>query len=806
MSKTSLANPPYFSVAGREGPRVSLTCDSGAIVHLFVLEADVMRVLLLTGGAVTSAPSWAIAPGQSDIAEPGRDRMSVEGFSAPDFTLTETDSTITIETTRLRVEIARRGLLCTWWQSSGDGWRLIMRDRPTQAYNFGWWDDGVYHYLTRQEGERYFGLGERAGAMDRAGRRFRLTNLDPMGYDAAESDPLYKSIPYVLTVDNTGAAHGLFYDTTADPVFDFGHEHDNYHPHYRYVRAESGDLDYYVIAGPDAGEVTKRFTWLTGRPALQPRWAVGYSGSTMTYTDAPDAQNRMAEFIDGIRRHDIPCESFHLSSGYTSIGDKRFVFHWNRDKFPDVGAFVKSYADAGVELVPNIKPALLVSHPRYQELAEKGWFVCDSGGDPVVCQFWDEVGSYVDFTNPEASAWWRSQVTEQLLAHGIRSTWNDNNEYEIWDKRARIAGFGSERPAAGERPVQTLLMMRASRAAQIAYRPDERPYVVTRSGMAGMQRYAQTWSGDNFTAWKTIRYNQKMALGLALSGVSNTGHDIGGFAGPAPEPELLLRWVQAGIVMPRFSIHSWNTDRTVNEPWMYPEATQAIVAMMKLRRALQPMLHDLLWRHHMHYEPVSRPLWLNFPGDPKAWEDGDAHMLGADLLIAPAMDKGATSVSTYLPAGTWHDLRDDAAHAGGAVVDLAAPLTGLPPILVREGAGVFVDLAPAGFHQAAPQPGVLLYPPHAPGEAVWSAFDESGSSWTEAEPASLWQLRVVTTAERIAIAAQWTGATPPPANALRIVLPASEKRQIVLNDAPASMAEGDVLGVHRRFVDWQVTT
>jgi len=548
MPNASLACPPFFSVAGREGPRVTLTSTTGAVAHLFVLETDVMRVLLLADGTVTSAPTWAIAPGQADIAEPGRDRLSIDGFAAPEFTLSETADRITIATPRLRVEIARRGLLCTWSQASKDGWQVIMSDRPTQAYNFGWWDDAVYHYLARRPGERHFGLGERAGAMDRAGRRFRLTNLDPMGYDAAENDPLYKSIPYVLTVDSEGAAHGLFYDTTADPVFDFGQEHDNYHPHYRYVRAESGDLDYYVIAGPDARHVTQRFTWLTGRPALQPRWAVGYSGSTMTYTDAPDAQHRMGEFIAGIRRHDIPCESFHLSSGYTSIGDKRYVFHWNREKFPDVRAFVQSYADAGVELVPNIKPALLVSHPRYRELAENGWFVSDENGEPIVCQFWDEVGSYVDFTNPDAAAWWREQVTEQLLKHGIRSTWNDNNEYEIWDKRAEIAGFGSARPAAAERPVQTLLMMRASRAAQTAFRPNERPYVVTRSGTAGMQRYAQTWSGDNYTAWKTIRYNQKMALGLALSGVSNTGHDIGGFAGPAPEPELLLRWVQAGIL------------------------------------------------------------------------------------------------------------------------------------------------------------------------------------------------------------------------------------------------------------------
>jgi hypothetical protein len=131
------------------------------------------------------------------------------------------------------------------------------------------------------------------------------------------------------------------------------------------------------------------------------------------------------------------------------------------------------------------------------------------------------------------------------------------------------------------RPLQTLLMMAASHAARTEYAPGERPYLVSRSGAAGMQRYVQTWSGDNHTSWETLRCNTRMGLGLAMSGVSNTGHDLGGFSGPAPGPELLLRWVQCGIFLPHFSIHSWNDDQTVNEPWMHPDVTPQVRELIK---------------------------------------------------------------------------------------------------------------------------------------------------------------------------------------------------------------------------------
>lgn len=726
MRRATLSNPPRFTVAGEGQGRITLESDTGAVAHLFVLEQDMVRLLLLATGTVTSPPSWAIAPGQEDIAEPGRDRMDVSGFTCPAYRLHHDAEQLVLETDRIRLTARLHGLRCRWEQRDGDAWVPMAEDRPTHAYDFGWWDGKAHHYVARRPGERFYGLGDRTGDANRAGRSFRLTNLDPMGYDAETSDPQYKSIPYVLVADEAGRCHGAFYDTVADVAFDFGRELDNYHGFYRHMVADHGDVDLWMIAGPDPLAVTRRFTWLTGRPALMPRWSLGYSGSTMTYTDAPDAAAQMGGFLEKLAEHDIGCTSFHLSSGYTSIGDKRYVFHWNRDKFPDPQAFVKRYAHAGVELVPNIKPALLRSHPRYDEVAAAGYFVRDADGEPVEAQFWDEVGSYIDFTNPDAAAWWRAQVTSALLDQGIRSTWNDNNEYEVWDARARFAGFGTSVPAAAMRPVQPLLMMRASRRAQIEARPDERPYVVTRSGMAGLQRYAQTWTGDNRTEWKTLRYNARMALGLALSGVSNSGHDVGGFAGPAPDAELLVRWVQAGVLMPRFSIHSWNDDRTVNEPWMYPEVLPAIQAMLRLRQRLVPFFYDLLLRYHADYAPMVLPTWAVFPHDPHCWAESDEHLLGPNLLAAPVMEAGATARRLYLPAGAdWTHVWTGDVFTGGDWVTVAAPLDGPPPLFARVGSAMLVELAEGGWRPGPPRRGLCLFPPRT-GSFACDAFEDAG--------------------------------------------------------------------------------
>ncbi len=774
----SLARPPRFRLTEQAAGRLTLAADHGpAMVHIFVLEDDLLRVMVLANGGPDQPRSWAIAPGLEDLPAEGRDRFDLAGFTLPAFAVEAVeDDILTVETAAVRLRIDLAGLRLAWSVRCGEAWIEAARDRPTQAYNLGWWDEKVYHYLRREPGERYYGLGERSGDLDRAGRRLRLSNLDAMGYDARTGDPLYKHMPvYITARPEQGLAFGLLYDTAADCTFDFGQERDNYHGLYRAFVADHGDLDYYFIAGEDLPAVVRRLTWLTGRPALMPRWSLGYSGSTMAYTDAPDAQARMDEFLAGCAAHDVLCDSFHLSSGYTSIGATRNVFHWNRDKFPDPAGFARRYAEHGVRIVANIKPCLMEGNPLFAQAKGQGVLLSEADGQPHWTQFWDAPGVYVDFTHPKAAAWWGGQVTRALLEVGIDATWNDNNEFEVISPRALCHGFGDPRPARELKPVLTTLMLRASREAQIKHAPDVRPYLVTRAGGLGLQRYAQTWSGDNATAWETVRYNQRMGLGLSLSGVSNFGHDIGGFAGPAPDAELLVRWVQAGLFLPRFSIHSWNDDGTANEPWMHPQAAETISRLIKLRAKFAPYLYHLLWRCHAAYEPVLRPLFHDFPGDPLAWAESDDFLVGQDLLAAPVMEPGQAERTARLPAGAdWWDVWTGEVFAGGETVVRPAPWDH-PVLFARAGAIIPVNLAEQHFAQPADERGLLVFPPLGEGVVETFLFDDDGVSWPDRDAPSGWRVRMTAEPAQVSVVITGEGERAGEA-APTVIWPAGERR------------------------------
>ncbi len=636
----------------------------GHTLRVRCLEKNLFRVTLLRHDAWVMPRTWSIAWDASDVPFEGVDRDQLPGFSNPPLTVRATSESVRLahEDFAANVDLTSGTID---WHFQG---KSVLRERPTDAYGLGM--KTLWHAHELRPGVAFHGLGEATGPLDRRGRDFEMRNLDAMGYDAETGDPLYKHYPFLIQRDGEMAV-GLFYDNFATARFNLGREKDNYHGPYFSYRADGGDLDFYVMAGPSVAAVTKLFTRLTGRPRLTPAWALGFSGSTMTYTDAPDAQVQLGGFLDKIAETRLPCTSFHLSSGYTSIGKKRYVFHWNREKIPDPAGLVRSFSEKGIRLIPNIKPVLLTDHPRYQEATEKNLFI-NAAGVPEQSQFWDGLGSHLDFTNPATVAWWQENIREQLCSHGIEAVWNDNNEYQVWDLAARThTGF----PMKLLRPVQTMLMAKASLGAV--------DFAVSRSGMPGMQRYVQTWSGDNTTDWKTLRFNLCMALNLSLSGMSNIGHDVGGFAGPKPSAELFIRWIQHGIFYPRFVIHSWKPEG-VNEPWMFPEWLGHVRELFSLREKLQPYFRKLQLSAHHDFEPFLRPLLHEFPQDAIACKIEDQFMVGPALLVANVFDAGATTRRTYLPAGEWTDFWTKKTYTGERWIDFPVTLETWP-LLIKGG-------------------------------------------------------------------------------------------------------------------------
>lgn len=790
----SLKENYLFELKKQENNIITFQLDNPMVVaQVMVLEHDLIRVLMTKGEELEVENTWLVAPGMDDVPFEGRSRFDLSPFSLPAYQLASEGHTVSIETEMLKLSIDLDGFKATWFHKAAGGeLKQIAADRNTQAYNFdGSLGDGIFHYLQRSHDEQYFGLGEKSGDMDRYGKRYRMLSVDPMGYDAQHTDPLYKHIPFYITRNKqSDISFGIFYDNMAQSVFDMGNEMDNYHGWYRYYHSFAGDLDYYIIAGPEVKDVVKKYSWLTGKTIFSPKWSIGYSGSTMTYTDAPDAQEQLKRFIELCEEKDIICDSFQLSSGYTSIGDKRYVFNWNRDKFPDPKGFIDEYHQKGVQLCANIKPALLKSHPQFCDLEKQGIFIKNSSGEVEMVQFWDEVGAYIDFTNEKAIQWWKENVTAQLLEYGIDSTWNDNNEFEIWSSKAVSNGFGKELPFETMRSIQPLLMMKASYEAQKEYAPELRPYLISRSGSPGMQRYVQTWSGDNYTSWKSLKYNIKMGLGLSMSGIYNVGHDVGGFSGPAPDPELLVRWVQNGIFHPRFTIHSWNDDQTVNVPWMYEETTGVIRNLLKFRHRITPYLYTALYEAHENYEPIIRPTFYDFGQDKKTYEENDDFMLGESMLVASVVEEGKTERDVYLPIneGGWYNFHTTEWHEGGQLITVPAPMD-YNPLLIKAGSIIPInDTDPTFLSKGDAARGFLLYPHRENGSSSYRLFEDDGVSANYQQNHAMVHVSMESSAEKVEVKIEVKGAYKLPYNKIRFYLNGDDSRTILVNGKEATGA------------------
>jgi alpha-glucosidase len=607
--------------------------------------------------------------------------------------------------------------------------RAFATDDP--ELGMGWFTEpepaGVGHqpvrvYKRHLAPEHYFGCGERTGELDKTGSHQLFWNIDPPRGHTALQNNLYASIPFTMVLAE-GQAWGLFLDSTTRVEFDLGHEDSQF----AWFGAATGDLVYYVFCGPTPGDVLARYTDLTGHTPLPPLWALGYGQSRFSYETADEVR----EIARSFRERDIPCDTIYLD--IDSLDDYR-VFTWNPVGFSDPEGLLAELGEEGFHVVSIVDAGVKVdkTYPVYVEGLAGDFFCKTPAGDDYQNVVWPGICTFPDFTNPETRAWWGEQH-RPLVDAGVAGIWCDMNEPALFNPPNSTMPPDVVHPGGGKAQAHIQvhnaygsLMAQAAREGLLRLQPTRRPFVISRSGYAGIQRHALLWTGDNSSTWEHLTMSLSQLQNLGLSGVGWAGVDIGGYYGDATG-ELVARWTEFGVFQPFSRNHSEKETRR-QEPWVFGEPYESACRdMLKLRQRLLPYLYTLFEECHRTGAPILRPLFWSYPNDTTTYSMDDEFLCGDALLVAPVTRPGVEYRHVYLPAGSWFHLWTGTRIDGPAHVVAHAPL-GRPPVYVRANAAVPLLPEMNYVGQQSPDPlTVVLYPNDGAARATF--YEDAGDGY-----------------------------------------------------------------------------
>ncbi len=642
---------------------------------------DVVRIAISRGGVFDEHPTYAVC---------------VDPLAAqPAYTVARDDSagTVTLSTDALvltlgldpfRIDVHRRDgsvVIETATDGAGRPWAYATLN-----------DAFTFRRRCRQE-DAFFGLGEKTGRFNRRGRTFTNWNtdvLDPYlsleftaGLDpddpradrtSTEYDPYYVTIPFFYHQSGpSGAMSASFVDNGYRSHVDFAGLEEYA------VQVEGGQYVEYVFAGPSMAEILEAYTWLTGRMAVPPLWALGYHQCRWLRYDQDEVEDLAARHRD----LDLPCDAMWLDIEYM---DGYRVFTWDRGLFPDPPAMLKRLSESGFKVITIIDPG--VKHdPGYSvyDAAVEGDLLCRTeGGDVYLGQVWPGDTAFPDFATQEARDWW-GELNAAHVASGLAGIWNDMNEPATGSVPPGRMLFEHGR-ASHERfhNQYALLMAMGTTAGLLKAMPDRRTFVLSRSGFAGIQRHAANWMGDNCSRWDHLQLSVAMGMGLGVSGQPFVGADIGGFYEDTGA-ELFLRWMQYGVLTPFARNHAML--HTVDQyAWSFGPAVLDLVRdAIRLRYRLMPYLYACFVQASETAAPIQRPLVYDHQDDPLVADIDDEFLLGGDLLVAPVSSPGVTSRQVYLPRGRWYDWHTGEVLEGGRFVIAATPMDRIP-LYARGGA------------------------------------------------------------------------------------------------------------------------
>jgi alpha-glucosidase len=673
--------PGLLSGWTRTGGAIRLDYD-GPSIWLSAVGPATLRMRLAPSGELAPRRSWAVARDDAHLdmhvsADPSGDGVRC----------TLNDIVVRVAGGGGRIDVV------------GSDGRAVLVDGPDGGPSWRSGRPGARWTKEMRDDVRYYGFGERTGHLQKRGRRYTCWTTDEWRHQGATTDTLYVAIPFFMGVDGDGRSFGVFLHNTYRTTFDLT---DLAGRRLR-LEAEGGELDLYVFAGPTPADVVSQFTEVVGRSPIPPLWALGYHQSRWGYSSGDEVRAVVTEF----RKRQIPLDAVHLDIEH--MQDFR-TFTWDDEAFSDAGALLADLGDLGVRVVGVVDAgvARVSGYHVFDEGRARDAFLRKADGEELTGYVWPGECVFPDHLRQDVREWWGSLYAPDVEL-GVAGFLNDMNEPAMHDRPIDAPGSANAEPPpetlhgplaervthAEGRNVYALLQNAGASEGLRRIAPDERLLLLSRSGFAGVQRYAGIWTGDSSSLWEHLESSLSTILNLGLSGVPFAGADIGGFFGDCG-PELLVRWTQLGALTPFARNHS-ASGTSPQEPWAWDgDVEQACRRAIELRYRLLPYLYTLAAEAARTGRPILRPLFFEDPSDPATHELADEAFLGRALLLAPVLRPGVAARSVYLPTGPWVDLRSGERHRGPGWIQTSAALDEDLPLFLRGGS--ILPLGPVRQH------------------------------------------------------------------------------------------------------------
>lgn len=491
----------------------------------------------------------------------------------------------------------------------------------------------------------------------------RMYNLDVFEFELDKPLGLYGSIPLIYARGEDFTT-GLFWLNSAETYVDIYATQTGKKTHWY---SESGLIDVFLLPGPSATEVYHQYLWLTGKPAMPQRFALGYHQCRWNYRDDEDARSVDANFD----KHDIPYDVLWLDIEHT---DGKRYFTWDLQRFPDPTALQQHVAQRGRKMVTIIDPHVKRDdkYHLHRMGIEQNLYVNTPEGKPYDGWCWPGSSSYFDFTSLRVRDGFASMFHPDKYPHFSEHlyTWNDMNEPSVFNgPEGTMPKNMIHENNIEHRHVHNIYghyFMQATYDGLLkGHGGDDRPFVLSRSFFAGSQRFGAVWTGDNTANWEHMASSVRMVLPLQICGIVFSGADVGGFFGN-PSPDLLTRWYQLGAFQPFFRGHA-HLDTNRREPWLFGEPyTSAIASAIRARYQYTMFWYTLFAGNALgaeagfklsHRGPPMRPIWWELEHDADNEYEEKQWMVGDALLCAPVTSEGVSTHEVYLPdEDEWYDL------------------------------------------------------------------------------------------------------------------------------------------------------